>query len=273
MTIERFRPRKSWGQHFLTDPQIQRKILDAAQIVPGETVVEIGPGRGLLTHGLLARGARVSAIEIDPILAAAFHPPPPGLQVIRADAMRYPFETIEGRYKIVANLPYNISTPLLFRLLDVRASIPLMVLMLQKEVAARLLATGGADYGALSVLVQCWADVEKVCAVSPGCFRPRPNVDSTVIRIVPQSVPRIGMADPSHFARVVKAAFAHRRKRLSNSLIDAGFKKEDVAAAATRLCWNPTRRAEVLSLSEFAQLADALPTAVDAAGAGGTRCT
>ncbi len=256
---DRVRPRKSWGQNFLVDPNIQRKILDAAQIAPGEWVVEIGPGRGVLTHGLLSRGARVIAIEIDPILAAAFDPPPQGLQVIQADAMRYPFETIEGCYKVVANLPYNISTPLLFRLLALRASIPLMVLMLQKEVAARLLATGGADYGALSVLVQCWADVEKVCSVSPGCFRPRPNVDSTVIRIVPQTVSRIGMTNPSHFARVVKGAFAHRRKRLTNSLTDADFRKEDVVAAVTRLRWDETRRAETFSLLEFAQLAEALP--------------
>jgi len=259
MKTERVRPRKSWGQHFLIDPNIQRKILDAVQIVSGESVVEIGPGRGILTHGLLARGAQVTAIEIDPILAAAFDPPPPGLQVIRADAMRYSFETIKGRYKVVGNLPYNISTPLLFRLLGLRMSIPLMVLMLQKEVAARLLATSGADYGALSVLVQCWADVEKVSSVSPGCFRPRPNVDSTVIRIIPQLTPRIGETDPSHFARVVKGAFAHRRKRLSNSLIDAGFKKEDVTVATARLDFDPTRRAETLSLLEFAQLADALP--------------
>jgi len=259
MTIERFRPRKSWGQHFLTHPNVQNKILDAAQIVPGEAVVEIGPGRGVLTRGLLARGARVTAIEIDPILVAAFDPLPPGLQVVQIDAMRYPFETIEGRYKVVANLPYNIASPLLFRLLALRASIPLMVLMLQKEVAERLLATSGADYGALSVLVQCGADVEKICAVPPGCFHPRPKVDSTVVRIVPQPTLRIGRTTPSHFARVVKAAFAHRRKRLWNSLIDAGFKKEDVAAAATRLHWDPTRRAETLSLQEFVRLADALP--------------
>ncbi len=256
------RPRKAWGQHFLIDGNIRDKILDAAQIAPGSHVVEIGPGRGILTLGLLARGARVSAIEVDPRLVAALkeRPLPPSLNLIQADALRYPYAQIAGAYKVVANLPYYLSTPLLFCLLAHARAIPLMVLMLQREVAARLRArVGDADYGALSVLLQCRADVALLFDVARDCFRPRPKVDSSVVRITPLPGARVEMGDEAHFARVVKAAFAHRRKCLANSLSDAGFDREAVRTALQGLGVDPMRRGESLSLPEFARLAAALP--------------
>jgi 16S rRNA (adenine1518-N6/adenine1519-N6)-dimethyltransferase len=253
------RPRKGWGQHFLIDPNIRRKIIDAAQVVPGERVIEIGPGRGALTHGLLALGAQVLALEIDPLLVAAFSPVPPELRMVCADALAYRYEEVEAPFKVVANLPYNISTPLLFRLMEERSRIARMVLMLQKEVAARLCAgVGDEAYGALSVTISCYADVEKVCDVALTCFRPRPKVDSTVIRVIPRSTPRVPIGDEAHFARVVRAAFGYRRKQLPSALRDAGFEREPVAAAFRCLGIDTTRRGETLSLYEFARLSDTL---------------
>ncbi len=261
MTETTPRPRKSWGQNFLIDHNIQRKILDAAEIQPGERIVEIGPGRGILTQGLLERGAEVLAIEIDPLLVGWLRQEiaSPRLDLIQADALQYVYGEITPPYKVVANLPYYLSTPLLFRLLEERRRISRMVLMLQKEVAERLVApVGGKNYGVLSVMVQLYADVRIAFHVSRGCFRPRPDVDSSVIVLIPLSDPRVSVRDEGLFARVVRGAFGHRRKRLSNALADAGFPKAQVALALQKIGLDPARRGETLSLAEFALLADTL---------------
>lgn len=255
------RPRKSWGQNFLIDHNIQRKILDAAEIRPGERVVEIGPGRGILTQGLLERGAELLAIEIDPLLVemlrqeiASSH-----FHLVEGDALQYPYSELPSPYKVVANLPYYVSTPLLFRLLEERRRISRMVLMLQREVAERLVASvGGKNYGVLSVLVQLYADVRIAFPVSKNCLRPRPDVDSVVIILTPLPDPRLSVRDEALFSRVVRGAFGHRRKRLTNALTDAGFQKAQVEAALQKTGIDPARRGETLSLSEFAFLADAL---------------
>lgn len=255
------RPRKSWGQNFLIDHNIQRKILDAAEIRPGERVVEIGPGRGILTKGLLERGAEVIAIEIDPLLVGTLRQEilSDRLDLIQGDALQYLYQQIPSPYKVIANLPYYIATPLLFRLLEERHRISRMVLMVQREVAERLVSpVGGKNYGVLSVLVQLYADVRIAFHVSKSCFRPRPDVESSVIVLTPLSAPRVSVRDEAFFARVVRGAFGHRRKRLSNALADAGFSRAEVEAVLQKIGIDPARRGETLSLGEFAALADTL---------------
>ncbi len=258
------RPRKSWGQHFLMDDNIQRKIIKAAEVIPGEQIVEIGPGRGILTEGLLAKGASVIAIEIDPVYVAALSQRllsryPNALQLVHANALRYRYDALLGAYKIVANLPYYLSTPLLFGLMAHRQAIPLMVLMLQREFADRLCASvGQSSYGALSVIVQRHADIHTLFPVSRTCFRPQPRVDSSVVRIVPLSIPRVSVTDESCFLRTVKAAFGYRRKSLANALVNGGFPKQQVLSALSHLQIDLLLRGETLSLSEFAQLSDVL---------------
>ena len=255
------RPKKSWGQHFLIDYNIQRKILDVAEIRPAEHVVEVGPGRGILTKGLLERGAHVTAIEIDPQMVDVIRHEiaHPLLDLVLADALRYPYENIPGPYKVVANLPYYISTPLLFRFLKENRRIDRMVLMLQKEVAERLAAgIGKKSYGALSVILQFYADIQIAFTVPPTCFRPRPRVGSAVITLNFLSSPRAAVRDEAFFLKVVKGAFSHRRKNLMNALTDAGFPRERVESALSRMGVDRTRRGETLALTEFAVLADLL---------------
>ncbi len=255
------RPRKSWGQNFLIDFNIQRKILDLAEIKRGEHVIEIGPGRGMLTRGLLERKAFVTAIEIDPHLVDRIRKEmpsvgPPDFELVLGDALRYPYETIQGPYKVVANLPYNLSTPVLFRLLEEYRQIKMMVLMLQREVAERLAADVGTKrYGALTVTVQYCADVRAAFEVPPSCFRPRPRVHSTVILLTPRSNGRMPVQDESFFLKVVKGAFAYRRKRVVNSLVESGFSKEAVLGSLEKIGLDPGRRGETFSLSEFLELA------------------
>src|SRR5579884_423679 len=261
MTETTPRPRKSWGQNFLIDHNIKQKILDIPGMQPEERVVEIGPGRGILTQGLLERGAEVFAIEIDPLLVETLRKEfsSTHLHLIQGDALHYRYDEIPSSYKVIANLPYYISTPLLFRLLEERQRISRMVLMLQKEVAERLVApVGGKIYGVLSVLVQLYADVRIAFSVSKSCFRPRPDVDSSVTVITPLSHPRVPIRDPAFFARVVRGAFAHRRKRLANALTDAGFPRAQAEAALQKMSLDRSRRGETLSLAEFALLADTL---------------
>lgn len=255
------RPRKSWGQHFLIDQNIQRKILDLAGIREGERVVEVGPGRGILTKGLLDRGASVTAIEIDPRLVNGLRQEidDPRLDLVLGDALRYPYENIQGPYQVVANLPYYISTPLIFRFLKEHRRISRMILMLQKEVAERLAAgIGKKSYGALSVILQFYSEIEIAFTVPPACFRPRPQVGSAVIVLKFLTAPRLPVRDEALFVRVVKGAFSHRRKNMANALTDAGFDREKIDAALLKLSFDRNRRGETLSMAEFAALSDVL---------------
>lgn len=256
------RPRKRLGQHFLIDPNIVRKIVALAEVRPHETVLEIGPGRGVLTRPLCAAARTVIAIEKDPRLGDYLTRAVAdcrNLDLRVADALEFPFESLPDRSVIVANLPYNISTPLLFRLLDARERIDRMVLMLQTEVARRLVARpGGRDYGILSVLAQYSAIPSLAFQVAASCFRPRPEVGSAVVRLVMKKERSLRVADEALFVRTVRAAFAHRRKTLLNSLRDEGLGTETVAPALARVGIAPSRRAETLALEEFAALADAL---------------
>ena len=270
--------RKRFGQHFLHDRGIVQRILDAFDPHPGEALVEIGPGPGALTRPLLERCTPLHVVELDRDLAARLRadfdrwlparstspipgPVPPGQLIVHeADALKFDFCALVpagGRLRIIGNLPYNISTPLLFHLLEQRHCIGDMLFMLQKEVVDRMAAAPGSkDYGRLSVMLQWQLRVEKLFDVRPGAFTPPPKVDSSVVRLVPHAVAPIQVRDADAFAQVVRAAFAQRRKTLRNNL-----KGLMTAETLESLGIDPQRRAETLTLSEFAAIANAVPTA------------
>jgi 16S rRNA (adenine1518-N6/adenine1519-N6)-dimethyltransferase len=251
------RARKRFGQHFLHDPGVLRRIVDAINPVPGERIVEIGPGRGALTLPLLERCGRVEAIEIDRDLATLLVAQAQGrgeLLLHRADVLDVDFRALHGggaKLRVCGNLPYNISTPLLFHLLVSRDVIADMHFMLQKEVVDRIVAPpGGKSYGRLTVMLAAACSAEALFRVGRGAFQPPPAVDSTVVRLVPHAGEPFPLPDPARFARLVAAAFSMRRKTLRNSLrglVDAG----QFAAAGIEA----GRRPETLAPAEFARLA------------------
>ncbi len=217
--------RKRFGQHFLHDPGVIRRILDAISPAAEDRVVEIGPGSGALTWGLLQRVRSLDVIEIDRDLAAALRDDARaarGLRVHVEDALHTDFERLRGDgapLRIVGNLPYNISTPLLFRLLSQRAAIGDMHFMLQREVVDRMIAQpSNKTYGRLTVMLAAVAEVEKLFDVGPGAFKPRPKVWSAVVRLRPALQPRFDIGADGVLRMLVTAAFSHRRKILSNGL-------------------------------------------------------
>lgn len=249
---------KRLGQNFLIDPNIVRKIVVLAEASVSDHVLEIGPGRGVLTEVLCKTAGRVTAVEIDPRLhtyLAERQAEFPNLTLVLDDALVYPVESLPVGTIVVANLPYYISTPLLFRLLDQRDRFPRLVLMLQNEVADRLVAKpGSSDYGVLSVMAQYAAEVTKAFRVSAQCFRPRPEVGSAVVLLRTRARRELTPEEEPRFASLVKAAFAHRRKTLVNSLKDEGYDQSRIIGALERLTLSPSARAEVLSLEQFIQL-------------------
>jgi 16S rRNA (adenine1518-N6/adenine1519-N6)-dimethyltransferase len=255
-------PRKYRGQHFLIDKNIVHKIVRLAGLQPGETVLEIGPGQGILTEALLDSSGLVVAVELDAVLCAHLRATlgrQSNFRLVEGDALTFDYEQVPSPFLVVANLPYYVSTPLLFRLLDERRRIDRLVLMLQEEVVARMAAAPGCkDYGALSIAVQFYCEVRQAFRVPPTCFRPKPQVWSAVAVLTPLPKPRVSVADETFFFQVVRAGFAHRRKALPNSLRDEGFEGVTTAAALERAGIDPRRRAETLRLGEFAALADAL---------------
>lgn len=248
------------------------RILHLADLDPGDTVVEIGPGRGALTIPLavqVGQSGRLVAIERDPALAEALAPRLGGLPHVTlecADALTYPYDTIAPSFKVVANLPYAIATPLLFRLLESRSRIPLMVLMLQREVAYRIVAgPGSKTYGHLSVALQYRAEVRLAFTVPPGAFRPPPQVESAVVVIHPRARPRVLVPDEARFFAMLRAAFSQRRKTIFNALRHGRSAPGIVPVSATRLRAafvaariDPASRAERLDLEAFARLDEAL---------------
>lgn len=252
-----FKPRKRFAQHFLRDPVVIQHLVDTIAPTSAQHLVEIGPGEGALTLPLLKRCKTLEVIEIDHDLGHRLAPLSaryPSFRVYQADALHFDFSQLKKTQpiRIVGNLPYNISTPLLFWLLNYTEVIEDMLFMLQKEVVERLSALPATpDYGRLSVMIQQRCQVEKLFDVSATAFYPRPQVTSSVVRLVPHAVPPIQVLNSQHFAQIVQAAFKQRRKMLRNTLKD--WLAEDVLQ---RLGVDPCRRAETLTLEEFSVLAN-----------------
>ena len=253
---------KKLGQNFLIDAGIVQGIVDAAEIEPGDRVLEIGPGIGTLTQGLAEAGAEVTAVELDkklPAVLAETLKAYENVTIVPGDILKVNSPAIMGDapFKVAANLPYYITTPILMALLERHLPITRMVTMVQKEVAERMVAgPGSKTYGALSVAVQYYTEPEIVLNVPPRSFIPAPEVDSVVIACKVRETPAVDVMEEKMFFRVVKAAFGQRRKTLANALCGGGFPKEQVRDAMERAGIDPTRRGETLSLAEFAQLAD-----------------
>jgi 16S rRNA (adenine1518-N6/adenine1519-N6)-dimethyltransferase len=252
--------RRALGQHFLRDYGIARAIVDLVAPTRDDLVVEIGPGDGALTGELARRAGRVIALEVDPELAARLRPHAPGVEVVEADARGWDYGTLVappgGRVVVVGNLPYSVGKPILMALVAARTAIDTMALMLQREVAERVAAPPGSRvYGSLSVLTQLYCDVTLALRVPPGAFRPPPKVESAVIRLDVLPSSRISIADERRFHVVVRAAFAQRRKTLANALAAGLGQPADVLRAAAESAGiDPSRRAETLTIAEFAEL-------------------
>jgi 16S rRNA (adenine1518-N6/adenine1519-N6)-dimethyltransferase len=255
--------RKSLGQHFLTDPRILDRIADAVALSATETVVEIGPGRGSLTAALLARAARVVGIEVDRRLAELLREKfarEPRLTIIEADVLEVDLGVAAGGpYALAGNVPYYITTPILFQALrPPRAS--RSVFLVQREVAARMAAPPGADeYGALSANVQALAEVELLFRIPAGAFTPPPRVDSAVVRVTPRSAPVVREGTEELFRTFVQAAFALRRKqmrRVVRTVAKRSAAEAEAALAASGI--DPDVRPETLSAAQFHALGVAL---------------
>lgn len=255
---------KKLGQNFLIDEEIITGIIEAAEITSEDVVLEIGPGIGTLTQGLLETGAQVYAVEIDKNLLPVLEHTLEGyenLQIINADILKTDIKELIGNkpFKVVANLPYYITTPIIMALLEEDLPITKLVTMVQKEVAQRMAAVpGNKIYGALSVAVQYYSKPEIAFTVPPNSFMPPPEVDSAVIICDIYNDKPVKPIDDKIFFQVVKAAFGQRRKTLTNSLGLLGLPKEEVRELLAQAQIDAKRRGETLSLQEFKILADIL---------------
>ena len=254
--MQRHQPRKRFGQNFLVDRHYVDRIVATLNLRPDDNVVEIGPGLGALTRPLLERLAHLTVIEIDRDLAARLTAefPPEKLSLYNVDALTFDFTGLGMDLRVVGNLPYNISSPLLFHLVQHDAVLRDVTVMLQKEVVQRMAAVPNSpEYGRLTVMLQARFRVEKRFIVPPGAFRPAPKVESAVVRLTPLGAARPKIADESLFAQLVAAAFGQRRKTLRNALKHwasaAELERASIAAGA---------RGETLSVTDFARLANAL---------------
>ena len=257
------RARRSLGQHFLKAPWVLDHILDSADLGDGDTVLEIGPGLGVLTERLAATGHPVVALEKDDRLAshlASSLARWTNLRIIQGDGLEYPLGDLglEGRIKVVANLPYNVATPLLFRLLESDLGLHALVVMVQKEVGDRILADPGTrQYGALTVNLAMLATGHRVVDVPPSAFHPPPKVDSTVLHLRSLEAPPFDVGDPAVFGRVVSSAFGARRKTLRNALGRGGWSKDVIDGALASVGIDGRLRGETLSVEQFSQLSRA----------------
>ncbi len=249
--------KKSLGQHFLADRHYIDRIVMAVDPKPGDRLVEIGPGQGAITLPLLRRHGQLTVIEFDrdliePLTAATA--PLGELSIIHRDVLKVDFTALAdgGKIRLVGNLPYNISSPILFHALEHAGAISDMHFMLQKEVVDRMAAGPGSKvYGRLSVMLQAWCEVTSLFVVPPDAFRPPPKVDSAVVRLVPRDPASIDIRDRSRFADVVRAAFGQRRKTLRNALSNVCDARHFEAAQV-----RPDARAEQLEVADFIRLAN-----------------
>ncbi len=259
------RAKKRFGQHFLKDRAILSRIVDTAGVSSDDTVLEVGPGPGYLTEELLRKGAAVVAVEFDRDICAYLKDRFAGetnFELIESDAMRVDFTALfkgmDKGVRLVSNPPYNITGPLVAKIIRERVVFKRVVLMLQKEVATRLTAQPGERAtGALTIMLALYYDVRRAFSVSAGSFTPPPDVDSAVVVFDPLPAARVPVSDEAFFREVVKKAFSARRKTLSNAL-KGFFESKDLAAAFMEAAIDPKRRAETLSLKEFSALVSVL---------------
>lgn len=268
-----FNFQKKFGQNFLIDPHVLEKIIRAADITEKDCVLEIGPGIGTLTQYLCEHARQVIAVEIDnnliPILHDTLHAYE-NICIIHQDILKTDIQKLTEKYndgkpiKVVANLPYYITTPIIMGLFESYVPIDSITVMVQKEVACRMQAAAGTkDYGALSLAVQYYASPYIAANVPPNCFMPRPNVGSAVIRLTKHKTPPVCVTDTAFLFSIIRAAFNQRRKTLVNALYNAqelSLEKPAILSALTQCGFSETIRGEALTLEQFARLADALQT-------------
>ena len=262
---------KKFGQNFLIDDHVLTKIMDGANVTKDDFVLEIGPGIGTMTQYLAERARQVLAVEIDtkllPILEETLAPYD-NVEVLNNDILKVDMNEIANKYnngkpiKVVANLPYYITTPIIMGLFESGVPIDNITVMVQKEVADRMqVGPGTKDYGALSLAVQYYAEPYIIANVPPNCFIPRPNVGSAVIRLTRHQEPPVQVKDEKLMFRIIRASFNQRRKTLQNGLNNAqdlSFSKEEIVKAIESIGLKATVRGEALTLEEFAKLSDAL---------------
>ena len=259
---------KKLGQNFLIKRGIVDEIVHAAELTPGEPVLEVGPGIGTLTQGLAQSGADVTAIELDRRLLEVLDTTLASydnVRIVHGDVLKLDVPTIMNHkpFKVVANLPYYITTPIIMSLLESKLPIERLVVMVQKEVALRMVAKPGTkDYGALSVAVQYYTEPDIVLDVPPKSFLPAPAVTSSVIRCVLRDKPPVDVIDEKLFFRVVKAGFAQRRKTFSNTMKTTGLTRDRIEELLAKANIDGQRRGETFTLQEFADVANAWATLI-----------
>jgi len=260
-------PRKRWGQHFLVDRNILSKIVRTAALEKEDVVLEIGPGLGEMTLALARQVKKVIAVEIDRKLVKILQEKTAdfsNIMVIEGDVLKISLHQLypqgNQQLKVVANLPYQISTPLIFRFIESKQLFSTLTLMLQREVAERMIASpGGKDYGPLSIFTQSVSDLSIQFFIKPSAFFPPPKVESAVIHMVWKEKPLVKLEEEGWFKKVVKGCFSYRRKRLINGLRHADLPlPEDLQKRIEKIGIDPQRRPETLTIQEFARLAEAL---------------
>lgn len=266
-----FRTKKRLGQNFLIDGEVIKSIIDKADIKPDDTIIEIGPGVGFVTEQLVKYAKHVIAIELDEEAVNELKKlNAPNLTIIHNDILKTDISTLcEGKVKVVANIPYYITSPIIAHLLGEvddlenknRHKITEIILMVQEEVARRMAADENSpskQYGLLTILSQFWADVEIFRHVGRRAFYPAPKVNSALVRLVINDKPRVELSDYTHFRKTVKAAFSQRRKNIKNCLLSGGFSKENIQNAMSKLGLDENTRAEKLSIETLAALSKEL---------------
>ena len=263
------RPRRSLGQNFLTDPNIARKIADSTDLTKKDTVIEIGPGLGALTEILTEKAGEIIAVEIDKTLFRFLTDnlaPRKNLKIVCGDILKFGIKELtgsnRGKVKIVGNLPYSITTPVIVHLLNQRKRIDSILVTVQKEVAERLLAKPATKaYGAISCFVQFYTKPVVVGRIKATCFYPRPKVDSSILKLKVLERPVLEVDDENLFFEIIRASFEKRRKTILNALSRSSLwslNKEELSRAFGRAKIDPRRRGETLSLNEFAKVYEAV---------------
>lgn len=266
-----FKTKKRLGQNFLINGEVIANIIDYAEISPEDTVIEIGPGVGFVTEQLIKHAKQVIAIELDEDAIRELEKlNAPNLKIIHKDILKTDLsELCEGKVKVVANIPYYITSPIIAHLLGEiddlnnknRNKITDILLMVQEEVARRMVATENSpskQYGLLSILSQFWADVEIKELVGRRSFFPAPKVNSALVKLIVREKPKLQLTNYTHFRKTVKAAFSQRRKNIKNCLLSGGFSKEKIQQAMQKLNLDENTRGEKLSIETFGELSEAL---------------